>query len=129
MRLAERESFVDFDAVPQQQRPKLVFKRMFAAVFGLILDVVDGRFHIRLTDAESAVSILPGEAAFGQSLFVDPLGLKRLERLNGFRQRHGRRQRKHNVGVVVRAADGVHWYLVIAADPAQVVPQTGLKVL
>src|SRR5438309_11425941 len=74
-----------------QQRPILLLKRHLVMMLLLIADIFPHGCRIRDTHAESAISILPGEAA---SMFVHPFGRIGFEKLNGLGQRNGWRQVK-----------------------------------
>ena len=67
--LPENVLFVDLDFVTLQQTDELIFKRHFAMMLFLILDVSNHGVEVRGADAERAVAFLPGESTL---VFVHP---------------------------------------------------------
>jgi len=112
-----------FDAVPLQNRPKLLLKTDLAMMRLLILYVSDYRVQARGTHAESAVAFLPGKLS---PLFAHPFRGVRFQQKNGFRQRKLGRQVKQQMHMILRAAYRERYHPVILANPGQIRPQSRL---
>src|SRR5215831_20281898 len=91
----------------------------------LVADIFRHGCRIRDAHAESAISILPGEAA---SVVVHPFGRVGLYKLNGLSQRNCWRQVKKNMRVVRHAIDRNRGHSLIAADAGHVRPEFRLDV-
>src|SRR6476661_5422730 len=79
----------------------------------LVADIFRHGWSIRDAHAESAISILPGEAA---SVFVHPFGRVGFNKLNSLGQRNGWRQVKKNMRVVRHAVDRNWSHFLVATD-------------
>lgn len=114
---------VIFHAVLFEKLQILFLKRFFPVVCFLVVDVGDGFVQLRHADRERAVTFLPREIPLVGKRFMNPQRRTTLDHLCRLRQRNSGRQRKQNMHMVIRAADGHSLHLVFAGDAAKVSPK------
>jgi hypothetical protein len=101
---SENVAWIIFNAVLLQQRNEFLFKRHFAVMPFLILNVPHHRRNVRLAYPEPAVPLLPGEPA---DLARHPARGVRCNVPNGLGNHERRRKLQQQVNMVFHSAHGV----------------------
>jgi len=115
------------DIVLLEKRDELLLETALLMMFGLRMDVFNRRVHMGNAYRERTLSFLPMKHRAG--MLVDPLGRAALQQLHGLRDRHGPRKRQQHMHMIIGAADGQCFHVVLACDTAEVSPQLWAQVL
>jgi hypothetical protein len=118
-RSSENVSRVVFNAVLLQQRNEFLFKRHFAVMPFLILNVPHDRRNIRLAYPESAVPLLPGKPS---ELVGHPSRRVRLYVPNGIGNDESSWKLQQHMNMVLHPANSVDKDVLVLANPGGVRP-------
>lgn len=108
---------------PATRDQKFLLKRHLAMMRFLSLDVIHGFVQLRHAHTERAIFFLPRKKAMFGKGFMNPFCRAALDQLQRFGNRHGRRQRKQYVDVVLHPTDFDGLHFVLPGDAAQKRPE------